>query len=99
MHSTGANNFPFCRYNLRRDFFHIKKKSSAENKEGFNWPAVKARSIFALEADILIFILPLMLANVKELESHSVSTRSNMLVPEREGLQMMWQYPQVIILL
>lgn len=67
MHSMGANNFLFCRYNLSRDFFHIKNilLEILENKEGFNWPAVKGPSTLALEADILIFILALLLANVK----------------------------------
>lgn len=74
IHSRGANNSPFCRYNLSRDFFHIKR--SSVEKEGFNWPAVKGLSIRALEADILIFILPLLLANVKGWESDSVSTGS-----------------------
>lgn len=60
----GANHFPFCRFNLSRDVFHIKI-SSVENKEGFNWLAVKGLSLFALEADILIFILPLLLAFAK----------------------------------
>lgn len=76
MHSMGANNFLLCRYNLSEDFFHIKKKKSflaVENKEGFNWSAVKGLSIFALGVDILIFTLPLLLANVKGCEYDSVS--------------------------
>lgn len=75
MHCMGANKSLFCSYNLSKDFSHIKKKKSfVESKEGFNWPMVKGLSILALEADILIFILPLLLANVKGWESDSVST-------------------------
>ncbi len=61
-----------------------------ENKEGFNWPAVKGLSILALEADILIFILPLLLAKVKGYESESVSTRSMDASSKLEIMSTMW---------